>query len=178
MPVLRTARLTLRPFRAADAPTVADLAGDRRVADGTLAIPHPYPRELADRWIASLPGQFAADEGPTWAIAHADDDRLLGAVGIRVWRRHALGELGFWLGVAHWGHGFATEAAGAAAAWAFASDGLAKLTARCFGENGRSAAVLLRLGFREEGLLASHLVRLGRRRDVHVFGRTADRTDA
>ena len=45
-PVLATARLQLRPLQSEDASTIATLANDRRIAENTARIPHPYT--LAD----------------------------------------------------------------------------------------------------------------------------------
>jgi hypothetical protein len=51
MPGLSTERLVHRPFISSDSPEVERLAGNRFVADTTLAIPHPLPRRrrLVDR---------------------------------------------------------------------------------------------------------------------------------
>jgi len=46
VPVLETERLVLRPPRLEDAATIAVLVNDRRIAENTLRIPHPYA--LAD----------------------------------------------------------------------------------------------------------------------------------
>jgi len=43
IPRLETKKLLLRPFKPGDAPIVEKLAGDKRVAETTLNIPHPYP---------------------------------------------------------------------------------------------------------------------------------------
>jgi len=46
-PILHTQRLTLRPFRFDDVPDVHRMAGDPRIADTTIAMPHPYPEGAA-----------------------------------------------------------------------------------------------------------------------------------
>jgi RimJ/RimL family protein N-acetyltransferase len=52
-PVLETERLILRAPRLADSKAIATLVNDRRIAENTARIPHPY--SLADAKITSLP---------------------------------------------------------------------------------------------------------------------------
>ncbi len=42
IPVLKTDRLVLRALCQRDVPVIVQLAGDRRVAENTARIPHPY----------------------------------------------------------------------------------------------------------------------------------------
>ena len=52
IPVLETKRLALRAPRLGDAKTVATLANDRRIAENTARIPHPYKMSDAEGFIA------------------------------------------------------------------------------------------------------------------------------
>lgn len=171
IPTVPTARLLLRPFTALDAPAVVALAGDAEVARYLLHVPHPYPAELAPAWIASHADTWIGGGGPTWAIARAADRAPLGAVSLRWTARDARAELGFWLGRAHWGHGFAVEAAGAAVAWGFAQLDLARVYAQHLGGNERSARVLRAIGMQPEGVRRQHLRKGGALHDVHLYGR-------
>jgi len=60
-------------------------------------------------------------------------------------------ELGYRLGNAHWGKGYATEIARASAAYAFNALGLDALVAVTYPENHPSRRVLIKTGFREVG---------------------------
>ena len=51
-PVIATERFTLRPLRASDAGMIAHYTADRRVAEGTRAIPHPLPPGASDSFVA------------------------------------------------------------------------------------------------------------------------------
>jgi len=42
LPTLASERLVLRPFALEDAAEVTRLVSDRRIADTTINIPHPY----------------------------------------------------------------------------------------------------------------------------------------
>ena len=53
IPVLETERLVLRAPRLGDAKTVMVLANDRRIAENTARIPHPYRMADAEDFIAT-----------------------------------------------------------------------------------------------------------------------------
>ena len=53
-PVLATARLQLRPLQSEDASTIATLANDRRIAENTARIPHPYTLADAEGFLRYL----------------------------------------------------------------------------------------------------------------------------
>ena len=64
---LTTERLRLRPLRADDAASLHRLVNDWEVAKTLARVPFPYPRDLADEWIASTRAQIAA--GTAWHLA-------------------------------------------------------------------------------------------------------------
>jgi RimJ/RimL family protein N-acetyltransferase len=156
VPTLETARLRLRPFAASDAPTVAELAGDARVAAPTLHIPHPYPADLAARWIAGREAAAAEGRSYTFAIVARERGTLMGAIGIHP-EGHDRAEIGYWLGVPYWGRGYMSEAARRVTAFGFAELGLHRVQATCLPRNPASARVLEHVGMRREGLLRGYV---------------------
>ena len=103
LPVLATARLVLRAPRGGDVKAIATLVNDRRIAANTARIPHPYAIEDAEQFIAAVNKR----EGEACFVITLDG----APIGIcSVDLREDGPELGYWLGVAYWGHGFATEA--------------------------------------------------------------------
>src|SRR4051795_2901308 len=69
IPVLETKRLVLRAPRLEDAKAVAALANDRRIADNTARIPHPYRMTDAENWII---GSNTEPDAETFLITLAD----------------------------------------------------------------------------------------------------------
>ncbi|MFT8245973.1 bifunctional GNAT family N-acetyltransferase/(deoxy)nucleoside triphosphate pyrophosphohydrolase [Roseomonas sp. BN140053] len=148
---LRTERLVLRPLRDGDAAELHRLVNDWEVARMLSRVPFPYPRELAAAWIASTREEIADGRAFHLAVVRgeADDGPLIGCVGLTLAGRDA--ELGYWLGRRHRGEGLATEAAGRLARWGLANLDIDGVSASVLEENPRSAAVLRRIGFREDG---------------------------
>jgi len=103
IPVLETKRLILRAPRLGDAKAVAALANDRRIAENTARIPHPYRHVDAESWIA---GANAEPEGETYLITLGGV--AIGGCGFDM-RDGPTPEIGYWLGARHWGKGYATE---------------------------------------------------------------------
>lgn len=160
IPVLTTERLTLRGLDARDfEPLVAFYASPRSGFVGG-----PLPREQVWRhlaceighWTLRGHGRFAVEERATGAFA--------GVVGLWSPEGWPEPELGWDLMEGFEGRGFATEAAAATRAWAYANapDGAGWRTAISLiaPGNAASARVAGRLGCMREG--AFHQVRLGR----------------
>ena len=149
IPVLKTKRLVLRAPRLGDVKAVAALANDRRVAENTARIPHPYRPGDADEFIAS------ANRGneTTFLIALRDGQdcsKAIGACGFYQLDRHPP-EIGYWLGVEHWGHGYATEAARALIDHIFTDLDCETLQAAARVTNPASRRVLEKCGFQWTG---------------------------
>src|SRR4029077_12953051 len=112
VPVLATERLKLRAPRRSDVKAIATLVNDRRIAANTARIPHPYAIEDAEQFIAAVNKR----EGEACFVITLDG----APIGVcSVDPREDGPELGYWLGVAYWGRGFATEAVRAVIDFAF-----------------------------------------------------------
>jgi RimJ/RimL family protein N-acetyltransferase len=146
IPVLETERLVLRAPRLEDAKAVAQLASDRRIAENTARIPHPYGLADAENFIASV---NRADGEIAFLITR--EGVVLGACGIGMSEREAP-DLGYWLGVPFWGHGYATEAVRAVIDHAFADLGYEALGAGARVTNPPSRRVLEKCGFQWTGV--------------------------
>ncbi|MBV8457747.1 MAG: GNAT family N-acetyltransferase [Acetobacteraceae bacterium] len=148
---LVTERLVLRPLGPGDAEALHRLVNDWEVSRNLAAVPFPYPRQLADDWIASTQRELAGGAAYHLAITGQDggQELLVGVVGLRVAAKTRSGRLGYWVGRRFWGHGVATEAAGKLARWALANLDIDWLEANVAADNPASSAVLKRIGFRE-----------------------------
>jgi len=146
IPVLETERLVLRAPRLEDAKAVAQLANDRRIAENTARIPHPYSLVDAEKFIASVNGT-----GDEIVFLITREKMVLGAVGISTSEREPP-ELGYWLGVPFWGHGYATEAVHAVIDHAFADLDFEALGAGARVTNPASRRVLEKCGFQWTGV--------------------------
>ena len=144
--VLETERLVLRAPRYEDIKQVAMLANDRRVAENTLFIPHPYSVTDARQWIAAAntrPGE------ETFVIEREGD--VIGACGFDL-REGAQPEIGYWIGASYWGQGYATEAVRALVDHALENGDHTALQAGARVSNPASRRVLEKCGFQWTGV--------------------------
>ena len=165
-PELTTDRLLLRPLRPSDADRLVALAGAFEVARMTARIAHPYGHADAMWWI-----DHGQRQGHHFAITLAGE--LIGCCGLDPIER-AAAELGYWIGVPYWGHGFATEAARATIAHGFADLGCKILHSGHFADNPASGRVLAKCGFIAAGRRTSFC--RGRRDDVEEIRLRLDRS--
>lgn len=169
-PELLTARLRLRRPTSADAPAVQRLVGDFAVASTTLSIPHPYPEGAAEAWIESAAVAYEEGQRAVFLMTDHTNGDVYGAIGLTLNLEHDRAELGYWVGHAFWGRGYATEAGKAVLAWGFTTLGLHRIHARHFVRNPASGRVLVKLGMRREGTARGHFRRWDRYEDVAEYG--------
>ena len=145
IPRLETERLTLRAFGEDDViaihellqdPDVVRYVGDRRVPT------------LQETWrsVAGWLGHWALRGYGQWAIEERTSGHLIGRAGIINPAEWPGAEVGYLLGRAWWGRGFATEAAAAAMDWGFEEIGVDDLLSLIDPANQASIAVVTRLG--------------------------------
>ncbi|MDF1809256.1 MAG: GNAT family N-acetyltransferase, partial [Phycisphaerales bacterium] len=97
--------------------------------------------------------RFCKERGMTfWTVVEKDSNQIIGQGGlVPIEFNGPEIELGYRLGIAHWGKGFATEIAGASAAYGFETLDFNRLIAVCYAENLGSRKVLKKVGFKELG---------------------------
>jgi RimJ/RimL family protein N-acetyltransferase len=164
---LRTDRCTVRPFRPADAASLARHADNRKVWLNLRDLfPHPYTVADAEAYIARVAG-----EAPVTRFAIDVAGEAVGSVSLElgsdVGRRSA--EIGYWLGEAHWGRGIVGAAVAAVTAYAFRDLDLLRVFAVPFARNPASARVLERAGYRLEGTMRRSAVKDGEVLDQHLY---------
>src|ERR1700761_4934768 len=98
--VLETERLTLRRPTRADVKAIARLANDRRIAENTRRLPHPYLQDHAVDFVRNC----SADSNELVFLIEKNFVPV-GMTSIN-WNEPDSPELGYWLGFEHWGQGF------------------------------------------------------------------------
>jgi RimJ/RimL family protein N-acetyltransferase len=145
VPILQSGRLTLRAPRRGDGKAIVSVVNDRRVAENTARIPHPYHLDDAETFIAAanrLTGEA------TFVIMR--EGELIGMCGVEP--RQDGPEIGYWVGVPFWSRGYATEAVRAVIDHAFDALGHQTLQAASRVSNPSSRRVLEKCGFQWTGV--------------------------
>lgn len=171
IPRLEASRLVLRPFSLSDAKSVQKLAGDKRIAATTAAVPHPYLDGMAEEWISQHAGWFDERRDATFAIELRTSAELIGCISLMgISKTHAKAEMGYWIGVDYWNQGFATEAAKQIIKFGFTELELNRIVARHMASNPQSGKVMIKAGMKKEAYLRQDFFRDGAFYDMVVFG--------
>jgi RimJ/RimL family protein N-acetyltransferase len=161
--VLETERLTLRRPTLADVKAIAFLANDRRIAENTRRLPHPYLQDHAIEFVRAM-----ADSPRETVFLIEHNFTPIGVVGVD-WRQSAAPELGYWLGFEHWGQGFGTEAARAVIDFTFEEFDVEHLISGARVTNPSSRNILEKCGFQWSGVELHRFEALGSSTPVDCF---------
>ena len=160
--VLETERLTLRRPTLADVKAITRLADDRRIAENTRRLPYPYLQDHAVEFVRAI----ARTRETAFLIEQ--NHTPIGMVGVD-WREPDAPELGYWLGVDHWGQGLATEAARAVIDFTFEQFDAAHMRSGARVANPASRNVLEKCGFQWYGVELHRFESLGSSTPVDCF---------
>jgi len=157
-----------------DTPAIVAACRDPEIPRWTR-VPESYDEEDAREWAAESERQQRAGEGLHLVIVDAASDELLGSIGI-----HAINDadrrcqLGYWLDPAARGRGVMTRAVTLLSAWGFESLPVDRIEITVQPSNTGSRAVAERAGYTFEGVLRSHTIIKGRRRDMAMYSLLRD----
>lgn len=101
---------------------------------------------------------------------------LTGAISIGVHPRHHRGEIGYWLGVPYWNHGYMTEAARAVVRYGFDVMDLHRVEAMILPRNIASIRVAEKAGFLFEGTLRDYVFKGSAFEYVSIYGRIREQS--
>ena len=145
VPILQTARLTLRGFTEADATDMHRMLLER---DVLRYFPSSEPPSL-DRMrsmIQRLQAHWGERGYGLWAVVRSTDYTLLGRCGIQYLPDTDEVEIDFLLGREHWGMGYATEAGREALRYGFEKLDVGAIVGIVHPDNISSQHVLEKLG--------------------------------
>ena len=145
--MLKTKRITLRPWQESDAESLYEYAKDPAIGLSAGWPPHTSVENSRDiiRQVLSAP--------QTYAVCLADG-KAVGSVGLKLkgqtdmTDREDECELGYWIGRPFWGQGLIPEACTALLKYAFEELGMAAVWCGYYDGNEKSRRVQEKLGFR------------------------------
>ena len=174
VPDLQTSRLALTRIRPTDVHAVFELFSDPKVLEyydlePLAALPD------AERLMQVFESRFSSMTGIRWAIREHGSDSLIGTCGFNSWNRKMRhGSIGYELKQSHWRQGLATEAVTRVVYAAFSGllpcGRLHRIQADTVLGNAASERLLLRLGFKEEGIRRDAMYIRGSYWDMKCFG--------
>ena len=168
---LRTERLILREYQAADFDAVHAFASDPEVA--TFVDWGPNEPDDTKAFLDACTADQAAQPRPRYTLAVTESGGApFGSVGLETHGAHHA-DMGYVIAREQWGQGFASEAAAAILRFGFGVLGLHRIQATCRPENLASVRVLEKIGMIREGYLHDHLLIRGRWRDSLLYASIA-----
>ncbi|HRF96840.1 MAG TPA: GNAT family N-acetyltransferase, partial [Aggregatilineales bacterium] len=151
-PILTTERLILRRLHHDDAGAIMELFSDPQVLRFLNNSPTDTLKK-ATQLINWLDGAFDKQEAVQWAFVLRDENRFIGTGGNYAWDRddrHI--DIGYNILPKYWGKGYATEASHAMIKWTFENMNVHRIQSDCTDGHIASERVMLKCGFKFEGI--------------------------
>lgn len=145
IPILKTSHLTLRSLQTTDAEVLHCIYH----VDGVLRYfpkQDPPPLEKLIKFVENQRKHWEDYGYGNWGIVPEGETEIIGWAGLQFLKETGETEVGYLLNRPYWGHGYATEAARAALAFAFGNFDHEKIIGLTHPENTASQQVLEKCG--------------------------------
>ena len=109
--VLASERLKLVSFEQVSPETWFCLINNKEVAQTTLSLPHPCTIKDIRFWRKQEMDKIKQQQILRWSVITKNSNDVIGSVKLSLNHRFNSAEMGYWLGRAYWGQGYAVEAA-------------------------------------------------------------------
>lgn len=159
----------IREWRLDDKYDLAKVINNRNILNNLRdGIPYPYTEKDAEDYIRSV---LSADKTKAFSFAITLEDKVIGSIGIfrgnNIHYRTA--EMGYYIGEAYWGKGYATSAVRQACRYVFEHTDIIRIFAEPFAHNLGSCRVLEKAGFQYEGTLRCNAEKNGEILDMKMY---------
>lgn len=172
-PVMHLGDIVLRDLMVSDKNEYLAMMLDPEVNKYMSDEDVPTTLEEAEREIKFWGGLFYRKQSVFWAIADAQTDKLIGTIGFNMWNVHnGRTEVSYDVIKSHWRKGIATKALNNVLMFAFRYMNMTRIEARTMMENIPSQNLLLKVGFKHEGVLRKYRIIRGQPEDVMLFSIT------
>ncbi len=161
--------ISIREWRINDKAALAENLNNLNVLNNLRdGLPYPYTEQDAEEFIRAM---LSSDKNNTFAFAITLDDKVIGSIG--VFRQDNIhfhtAEMGYYIGEAYWGNGYATSAIKQVCRYVFEHTDIIRIFAEPFSHNIASCRALEKAGFIYEGTLRSNAVKCGNIVDMKMY---------
>ena len=169
---LTSSTLLLRPFRLDDAEAICE-AVHESINEFLPWLPWCHSEYTIDDTRSLLESRATALEKQreyAFAIVHRASGRLVGACGVnQIDESNARANLGYWIRSSATRNGYASQASGMLARWAFEELGLQRVEVVAAVGNNASQRVAAKMGATREGVARKRLLVRGMAHDAVVY---------
>ena len=170
LPTINADRVSLRRMTERDVDSLYTIFSDAEVMR-YWSSPPMKDRAEAEKLLAETHADFNRRLALKWGIALNIDDTIIGTSTLfHLDSSNQRAEIGYALGRAHWGKGYAQEALKALLGYAFGVLDLQRIEADVDPRNAASIRTLERLGFQKEGYLRERWRVGGEIQDALFYG--------
>ena len=167
-PTLHSNRLDLTQMKPSHATDILHIYGEKKLAEFENIKILTSEKEALD-FIHRFQVRFNEKKGIRWAISIKGEKQIIGTIGFKGFIPLHKAFVGYEIHPDFEGKGYATEAVATAVDYAFGSLDLQRVEAEVMPGNMASEKVLIKNGFKKEGLLERSMYWEGKFFDINLF---------